>query len=33
MDEKENACPHFHQACKNGNLNACKMVLMECSNE
>lgn len=31
MEEKDSACPYFHKACKEGNLNACKMVLMECA--
>lgn len=31
MEEKDAACPYFHKACKEGNMNACKMVLMECS--
>ncbi|MBN2213315.1 MAG: tetratricopeptide repeat protein [Bacteroidales bacterium] len=33
LEEKDNACPYFHKACKEGNLNACKMVLMECAKE
>jgi len=31
LEEKDSACPYFHKACKEGNLNACKMVLMECA--
>ena len=31
MEDKDSACPYFHKACKEGNLNACKMVLMECA--
>jgi tetratricopeptide (TPR) repeat protein len=31
MEEKDSACPYFHKACKEGNMNACKMVLMECA--
>ncbi len=31
LEEKDSACPYFHKACKEGNMNACKMVLMECA--
>jgi tetratricopeptide (TPR) repeat protein len=31
LEDKDRACPYFHKACKEGNLNACKMVLMECA--
>jgi tetratricopeptide (TPR) repeat protein len=30
LEETDKACPHFHSACKEGNINACKMVMMEC---
>ena len=31
LDDIDNACPYFQKACKEGNVNACKMVLMECA--
>jgi len=31
LEDKDSACPYFHKACKEGNMNACKMVLMECA--
>lgn len=33
MEETDKACVHFHNACKEGNLNACKMVMMECAKD
>ncbi len=31
LEDLDNACPYFQKACKEGNVNACKMVLMECA--
>ncbi|MFO7656258.1 MAG: tetratricopeptide repeat protein [Bacteroidales bacterium] len=31
LEELDNACKFFQKACKAGNVNACKMVLMECA--
>lgn len=31
LEELDNACVFFQKACKAGNVNACKMVLMECA--
>jgi len=31
LNEKEKACPYFHNACTMGNNNACRMALMECT--
>lgn len=33
LGEVAKGCPHFHQACKDGNIDACKMVMMECTKE
>lgn len=29
--DKAKACPDFHQACSRGNVNACRMIVTECS--
>jgi tetratricopeptide (TPR) repeat protein len=29
--DKINACSDFHQACSRGNVNACRMIMTECS--
>lgn len=29
--DKAKACPDFHKACSKGNVNACKMIVGECS--
>lgn len=29
--DKKNACHYFHKSCQFGNKNACKMVLLECT--
>lgn len=29
--DKAKACPDFHKACSKGNVNACKMIVSECS--
>jgi len=31
--EKSNACMDFHKACNLGNINACKMIMSECSSK
>ncbi|MBN1144483.1 MAG: tetratricopeptide repeat protein [Bacteroidales bacterium] len=31
LDDMEKACPHLNKACSMGNLNACRMSLMECA--
>ena len=31
LNEKEKACPYFHKSCTLGNINACRMTLMECA--
>lgn len=31
LGDRDNACPYFQKACKEGNVNSCKMVLMECA--
>lgn len=29
--DRAKACPDFHQACSRGNVNACRMIMTECS--
>jgi len=31
LGDKAKACPDFHKACSKGNVNACKMIVSECS--
>lgn len=31
LSEKDKACPYFNKSCSMGNMNACKMTLMECA--
>jgi len=31
LNEKDKACPNFNKACSMGNINACRMSLMECA--
>jgi tetratricopeptide (TPR) repeat protein len=31
LNEKDKACPNFNKSCSMGNINACKMTLMECA--
>jgi tetratricopeptide (TPR) repeat protein len=31
LNEKDKACPNFNKSCSLGNVNACKMTLMECA--
>lgn len=32
LEDTANACPYFHKACGMNNTNACKMVIMVCTN-
>ncbi len=31
--EKQKACVDFHKSCQMGNINACKMIMSECTNK
>jgi tetratricopeptide (TPR) repeat protein len=33
LDDVSNACPYFHKACGMNNTNACKMIIMVCTNQ
>ncbi len=33
LDDIKNACIHFNKACRLGNRNACRMIMMECVDE
>jgi len=31
LEEMDKACPNLNKACSMGNVNACRMSLMECA--
>jgi tetratricopeptide (TPR) repeat protein len=33
LEDKENSCYHFNRACALGNRNACRLLLLECTQE
>ena len=33
LEDRRNACLDFHAACRKGNMNACKQILIECKQQ